>query len=649
MDFKKFISSLGLNLNNNIKQQNKTGDNIIQGNQFAENIINVNFDSNNIAKMQEMIELSMVGVNSEIKEKILPIDKLISDGKNQLALKEYISIFESEEFQSYSKNEKFLIYNGILNCYVNLNASETEIDKWSIKIEALGDVQDSHKYYYVKAIWKYNNGDLKIAKALNSKAISIDPNYINALSFDVLIRVRMKTISYEEASKELKELIRHDLLVKDISRIYGILGDISLMNDKFDESFEYYKESNEYEKGFAKELGKAISLYHLSIKKIRPDGLVDFQNIDFELLKESQSILERIYENKSDDFIGHSANVFLTYLFNIYSLTAKFDKTVKIFDEVREVLDFSNADITRLVVQAQVTKQIYDDEVFSHLDEYDVIKYKSFYLEICEEYQQAYDILLPAIEGKYFSDKLLRISFLNCLQGLRNYSDYLKYYKKFKNAEIDEVLLMNYIEYLEKSEKYDEMIEELHRLKECLRNPFITVAYMKTLRRHNLYNELDDFFKKLDEGVYSVIEGNFSMVTYDRLMSYLKRGNYSDFYSIYESLDMRKMREVERLILKINYYNAKGEYSNCGKAYFELYEHEKNPNDLVKAVQNMIIANEIPVAEMYLEYVNPMEIDQPEIYYMYSAMVLRDRNKLNDAFNKLEECKAFVTDLNSPF
>lgn len=649
MDLKKLISGLGKNLNNNIQQKTKYGDNKVQGNQIAETINNFNFDPNNIVKLQEMIELSMVGVNPEIKEKILPIDKLISDGKNHSALEKYISLYESDEFQTYSKNEKFLIYNGILNCNVNLNASITEIDKWSIKIEALGDVQDLHKYYYIKAIWKYNNGELKIAKALNSKAISKDSNYTNALSFDILIRIRMNTISYEDATIELKNILNGDLSIKDISRTYGILADISLINEKYNESLEYYRESNDYVKGFFKELGIAISLYHLSIKKVRPDGMVDFQNIDFEILKKSQANLEQIYENKSEDFVGHSANVCITYLFNIYSLTAKFDKTIRIIEEIREVLDFSNADITRLVVQAQVTKKIYDEEVFGYLNEYDVIKYKSFYLEICEEYQMVYDILLPAIEGKYSPDKLLRLSFLNCLQNLNNYNDYLKYYKRFQKTEFDEVLLMNYIEYLEKLEKEDEMIEELHKLKVCLSNPFIAVVYMKTLIRHNLYDDLDEFFDGVDKGIYPIIEENMSMVIYDRLMSYLKRSNYTNFYSVYEQLDLNRLREAERLILKVNYYNAKGEYANCGRAYFELYEFEKNPNDLMKAIQNMIIANEIPVAEMYLEYVNPMEIEQPEIYYMYSAMILKERNKLSEAFSRLEEYKDFVIDLNSPF
>ena len=649
MDLKQLISSLGdKNVTVNIQQKNKNGENKIEGNQFG-TILNIHIDSSNPMQLIELVELSTSEVSPEIKEKVLPIEKLISEGKNSLALEQYIAIFESFEFQSYSKNEKFLVYNGILNCNVNLNTNDLEIEKWSMKIEALGNVSDAHKYYYIKAIWKYNIGDLKIAKTLNDKAISIDSNYINALSFDILIKSRMNVISYEDATNELRVILEGDLTAKDISRTYGILADVSIMNEKYNKSLEFYKESNEYAKGFSKELGIAISLYHLSIKEIRPDGMVDYQNIDIETLKKSLTLLEKIYDEKPEDFVSHSANVLFSYLFNIYSLTGKFDKSLKIIDEVRSILDFSNSDIARLVVQAQVINKIYDEEIFGHLSEFDEIKYRSLYLELCGEYKQVYDMLLPAIEGKYSSDKLLRLSFLNCLQRLNNFGDYLKYYKRFQKDEVDEALLMNFIEYLEELGKTVEMIVELKKLKACLSNPFIVIAYMKTLKRHDFYDELDEFYDNVDKGIYPIIEDNLSMITYDRLISYVKREDYTQFYSLYEQLDLSKFRDVDRLILTVNYHNAKGDFSNCGKSYFELYELEKNPNDLMKAIQNMIMANDIAVAEMYLEYVNPMELEQPELYYMYSAMVLRERKKLNEAFDKLDEYKDFIKDIDSPF
>ncbi|MBN2796613.1 MAG: hypothetical protein JXR88_14480 [Clostridia bacterium] len=649
MDLKKLISDIGEKFSLNLSQKNKYGDNKIEGNQFAEKIVNMNFDPNNSLHIQELIELTKTGVKPEIKEKILPIEKMITEGNNLLAMEKYLSLFNSDEFNYYSSNEKFLVYNGILNCNVNHNSDDSEIEKWSIKIESLGEVEDIHKYYYIKAIWKYNKGDLKVAKALNSKAIAIDSDYINALSFEMLIKARLNEVSYEEAKEVLSNILKGDLSAKDFSRTYGILADISIMNDKFQESLKYYTESNDYVKGFGKELGIAISLYHLSIKEVRPDGMVDFQNIEFETLRKSQRILEKIYDERPEDYIGHTANVHITYLFNIYSLTGKFDRTLKIINEVKDVLDLKNPEISRLVVQAQVINKIYDEEVFEYLSEYDVIKYKSFYLELMEEYEQVYEMLLPAIEGKYFTDKLLRLSFLNCLKNLDNFGDYIKYYKKFQKAEVEEALLMNFIEYLEELGKQDEMYAGLMRLKSCLRNPFIAVAYMKTLKRHDYFDDLDEFYDNVDKGIYPIIEDNISMVTYDRLMSYLRREDYPRFYEAYEQLDLSKLKEAEKLILTVNYYNAKGDYPNCGKAYFELYKVEKKPDDLMKAIQNMIMANNIPVAEMYLEYVNPMELKQPELYYMYSAMALRERKKLPEAFEKLNEYKDFVDDLESPF
>ncbi|WP_410720266.1 hypothetical protein [Brevibacillus sp. SIMBA_076] len=97
-----------------------------------------------------------------LKEKIYPIEELISDGKNQLAIEKYEELIGSSDFKFYSKDERFLIYNGLLNCHINNDADETTIKYWANKIEALGeDIKEIHRYYYLLSIWHYNKRELE--------------------------------------------------------------------------------------------------------------------------------------------------------------------------------------------------------------------------------------------------------------------------------------------------------------------------------------------------------------------------------------------------------------------------------------------------------------------------------------------------------
>lgn len=596
MSLKDLIPQLKDGATITIQQRSRNGTNELKDNQIANQIVNlnINIDSSNIDLLRELLSgATSIESTQEFKTDILPIEKMISDGKTNIAIEKFNELLQSSDFHKYSKDEKFLVYNGILNCHVNNQSDTSEIEKWSAKIEALGEVNEIHRYYYLKAIWKYNNKDFKVAKTFNNQAIKAKSEYINALSCDFLIRFSNNEISFHEAQQGLEELLdKPDLKAGELATIYGFLGDVAFKGQEYNLAKDYYKESNDYTQSLSKEIGYTICVYHSSIKEIKPDNRVDFQNIDFKVLNESKALLEKIYSERNDETLDTISKMALPYLFNIYSFTGEFGKIIDIYEDCMQYIDYKNVDVIKLIVQAQVINKVFDEEMFKYLDEYDYIKYKSIYLERCEDYKREYDLLVPAIEGKYSDDKLLQLLVLNCLFEQDNFEDYMYYYKKFSKNGVDEVHWLNYIEYLDKRSSEEDVINELKKIKHIISNAVIVNGYLRLILKYDLGDEIDEFFDNIDSGRYPVIDTEKSYLTFQRLMYQLKIGDYKKYYSLYEALDLENLKPIDRWVLTVNYYTFKGDLSNCAEAYFELYKVGDNTNDLLKAIELKINANE---------------------------------------------------------
>lgn len=655
MSILKELLSLLQNNKTKVIIENSSGDQSLSGVYIANTINKTenHYHLDNNKQLRKEFE-SAIGCDSTVafKEVLLPIEKLINDGKPKLAIRHFLELISSDGFKDYTRDEKFLVYNGLLNCYVIIEADEDEINKWSIKIEALGEgIKEIHRYYYIKAIWKYNLKDFKISKVLNNQAIKAKPDYMNAVACDYLIKNTSNEISYEAARDGLEGLLKlPDLSPKEIAIVYGVLGDVAYNNQDFELAKTSYKESNDYSPSLTKEIGYAVGVYFTSIKQIKEGLRVDLEDINFTILHEAESLFEDIYNNKTEETLHTIARFGFPYLFNIYSLTAKFERILNVVEECHDYIDYANEDIAIHIVQAQVINKIYDDDAFSHLGEYERIKYKAFYYERCEDFEKGIEIILPAIQDKYSDDKILQLSLLNCLKELDIYEDYIYYYKKFNKKGIDEVLWFNYIEYMDKKGDKDLVVSEIRKIKDFVKNAVIIYELLQLLLKYELTEELDEFFAKVDSGEYRIIDNNSSYVIYQELIHLLRKKDYNEFYRQYEALDLEKLRSVDRWILTINYYTFKGDLSNCGEAYFELFKINDNHDDLLKAVEMKVNANEIPEAIFYIEFMNPMKLEKPEYYYMYSAILLKEKGKLEDAFNKLDEYKEFIQgDLESPY
>lgn len=259
-------------------------------------------------------------------------------------------------------------------------------------------------------------------------------------------------------------------------------------------------------------------------------------------------------------------------------------------------------------------------------------------------------MLLSTLENDYQDDKILQLSLLNALNEDNQFERYLHYYKKFTKDERDEVFWMNYIQFLDKRDEKDKAISEMKKLKKIAKNSLVLYDLLALYLKYNLTDELDKFFEKVDSGDFRIVGFQMPFVLYNKLMHLIKTEKYEDFFTEYETSKLEILSPINKAILDVNYYIFKGDLDKTAKAYFELFKISENHNDLLKAIELKLNSNSLYDAEMYLEHVNPMLLDIPELYYIFYAIILKEKGKLSDAFEKLHEIIDFVKDdLDSPF
>ncbi|MBW9159699.1 hypothetical protein [Clostridium tagluense] len=633
--------------------ENKEGTTTAVGNKIA-NIINESyyFNIKDPKQLEEVYE-SVINKDSsiELREIIIPIESLITEGKFSLAIQKYEELIASLKFESYSKDDRFLIYNGLLNCHINNDAFEYVIKHWIVKIEALGpDIKEIHRFYFLLAIWKHNNHELDNALILIAQSLKAKPDYMNAITTEILFKCNKRLITYTEAKKQFKSLLKTpDLGVKDYAVMYSSFGDIAFNNKDYSNSKENYSKSNELSRSLSKEIGMAICEYFEAFRVIREDGKVEFENIDFDVLKRSEEKFDRIYINRIDDTIETIVRMCFAFLFNILALTNNFNKILLLYNETKEYFNSNMIEAIENVAEAEVVTGSLNKDTLEKLNEYQQIKYEALYLERINSHEAEINLLLPALEGKYRDDKVLQLSLLNALKETNQFERYMEYYKRFSGHQ-DDVMRMNYIQFLIKLNKKHEVLLEIERLKSVVQNSFVLYDLLLIYVDYKLETELDEFFEKVDSGVYKIIGLQMSFVFYNKMIHLLNKKRYEEYFKLYETTDMSFLKDTQRIVLKINYYTFKGNYDEIATSFYELFQATGNHNELLKAVQVKLDINKYHEADFYLQLVNPMEIEKPEIYYMFKVIILNEYGKAEEAFKVLNETIEMVADnLDSPF
>ena len=638
-------------------QKNVSGDNINENCDFANNMDksitkNINIMVTSQKQLEEIYE-SVIRPNSSIylSEAILPIEALIGQGKLKLAIQKYEELINTTSFPTYSKDEKFSVYIGLLNCHINADSSPETIHKWATKIMALGnDVSEIHRYYFLMGILEYGKHNYEKALIYLEQSINAKPDYLNATTSEILIKVSMGQMKYREAIEVFDSLLsQKGLSVKDYSTIHASYGDIAFNSKDYITAKNQYQKSNNLTSSLSKDIGIATCQYFCSFEVIKDDGRVDFNKIDFESINMTDEMFTKIYLSSNEDTIDTIIKQAFPIYINVLSLKGEHERILKIYDEHRQEINDSQIELINFVVEAQILNGILDQELLFKLDDYSQVKYEVFYYERNNEYEKVVELLTPVLETQYKNDKVLILTFLTALKGLKDFDKYMHYYQKF-SAQDDEVLRMNYVQLLFENDRVEEAIHESKELLKIAENGFVLYDLMFILIKNNLNDELDSFFDKVYSGELKINGINKSPVYFQMMIHLANNKRYEEYFNHFEKDDLSFVEERHRLILNINYYLFKNDLSNLANAYYEYFKISNNHDDLMKAVQAKLQINQYHEAEFYLSLVEPMTLERPEYYYMFQVVILKEKHQLLKAFEVLSETLEIIEiDLESPF
>jgi hypothetical protein len=636
-----------------VKQDNSNGNAYFNGNEIA-NTINktTNIMVTDKNQMREVYE-SVINEDSSVnlREAMIPIEALINEGKLNQAIQKYEERIFSTQFVHYSKDEKFLIYNGLLNCHINNNADDKTNNHWKVKIEALGtELKEIHRFYFLLGIMECKKNNLEKAMVYNNQSLIAKPNYMNAITTDILIKTAKNDITYDEAKVQLDKLLKgKGLSIKDLATIHSNYGELAFNSKDYTTAKDHYLKSKEFSYNLSIDIAIAICQYLMSFKEIKDNGRVDLDKIDFIILRQAEINFANIFNNKTEDTIQTIVRMSFPFYFNILALYNDYNAILKIYKDTEKYIDKTMIDTLNHVIEAQVINGILNEDILSLFNDYDQIKYEAFYYEKQGDFDRVVNLLTPVFEGKYKDDKILQLSFLTALKEKDDFEKYMQYYQKF-SCHQDEVMRMNYIQFLMKKSQKELVIDEIRRIKEIAKNGFVLYDLLQIYLEYQLHDELDEFFKKVDNNEYNIIGLHRPFVFYQKMIQLLNQEKYAEYFNLYETSDLSILRDNFRLILKINYYMFKHDLDNLAGSYYELFQNTQNHNELIKAVQTKLQINQYHDADFYLEQVNPMELDNPEYYYMFRAIILKDKKQEEEAFEQLKfALETLDIDINSSF
>lgn len=638
-----------------VNQSNRDGHAELNNNDIA-NIMNKNINNTFIVgdpiKLEEVYE-SVINNNSslDLKEEIIPIETLISQGKFKVAIQKYEKLIESPKFLNYSKDERFLIYKGIFNCHLNNDSSEEVIDLWSHKIRALGEVKEIHRYYFLLGVREYNNHNLENALIYARRSVKSNPNYIKGLALEILLRVSNKEITYDESKNELRELLKKEGLgVEDYATIYSCFGDIAFNSGDYTTAQEQYIKSNKHLTSLAKKIGIAVCDYLLSFKELNFNKRIELDKIDFDRLAEAERKFRNIYSERNKDTIHTIVNLGLNYYISILALNDNYNDILQIYSEIKDLIDDSMTDVLQHIAEAQAIYEVFDEELVSRLGEYEKIKFEVLYYERIGNSEKVIELLTPILDSKYKDEKVFQLSYLVALQESDDFSRYMYFYQKFNGNE-DEVMRMNYIQFLDKRGEKEKVLDEIKILKSIVKNGYIIFELMLLYIDYKLNDELNELFIKVDSGEYNIIGFQRPKVFFEKMFHMLRIKNYKEYFKLYEETDLSFLGDQDLAVLKINYYMFKHDFENLACAYYECFKVTNNHNDLIMAVQTNLQINQYYDADYYLKQVNSKLLDLPEYYFMFKAIILKEMYKDEDgAFKQLEVVLEKIDiKLDSPF
>jgi len=619
-------------------QKNKNGDNNIEHVNVAKNQIINNIGE--ISDLESLENLKEFNISHDTKVKFIELDDALVEGKTRHALNGYIAMRKYERFQNFPKKFKVKVLLGILNAKINLNINEEQIQESINDIRAVGEECGGiHRLYYLQAIIEYKKKEFENALNFVYKSLEIDSTYMKAKALKTVIKHLLNQIDLSQAEKTINNLVKESKgNIKDKESLFGALGDVFFNAQKYHNARKHYKKASEFRKTLSKDIAIGVCIYYEAFLVKDYSEIIPLEKINFTVLDKSKKKFEEIVAKINNDNLKFISELMFPYYFGILILFSEHDKIAEIYNQYKENLELKNENVIGFIVESQIKNKELDEQLLEKLSNQLFFSYKSLYHEVKGEFQEAIEILEQGI-AQFPEDKRLQLALLNSLKNNNNKDKYLYYYKKFNPNETDDGLIMNYIIFLKDNNKDSEMIKKSKALLDKTNNPTVLDNLFELFLRHNKIDLLMKIYYKIRKNKANFVMKKFDKIQYQLMMYFLEHKLHSQYLKEYPKLSFKYLENEKQLLIDLNYFIIEGKYKKASEKYYKLFTITNNYEYLLRLVELLFKSNSYHEVEFYLEQINPMELAEPEMFYICYARYYELIEDIDKGFKKLDEIK----------
>lgn len=608
--------------------------------------ITINVFINNPTK-DETIECGQVSEKSEIARKIKAIEKIQEENKYFKAIEAYDRLLNDYNGQDISIDDSFLILNGKLNCYVNLNDDENVKD-YMQRIYELGTIAEIHRFHFLCAIYYLNKRDLEKSYFEIRKAVEHKPDYFRGISLKFFIESDMELIDYETAVRSLidenETPILGDGKLRDNSYVYNLLGYISLSFKKNDEAIRFFKKSHALTP--SKSLEAQIGIAHFQNAVEKSNGIyIRQKDVDFIELNKAISIFNELYFIE-DAGVRQSIRIQISsFYFRCLILANNFKKVNSIFEEMKEYCPSERTELYRIKALSEVMEGNISPETLKELSDEDKEWVK--YVDLMNTGKSATVIkeLELVIWNKHKEEERYHGMLLHAYLENDELKKFVKHFKEYKKVgKIFETV--NLIEGL-----YYEKIGDLETAEKIIKDIALDnsdyLLYSELImfyERNALNDQLEVLYDDLFANKRHIIEPRIDKFYYKCFLFLFRTKRIVRALELFNTVTPGDLGELNYKKISAEIKFLIGDYINSAIEYESLYKETKDLEDAFSSLIAYLAYNYIEKAEEMAKLL--IERDYPKkttLYSVYSNIEIL-KGDIEKAYEYAKEAKEIDRD-----
>ncbi|MFW6016445.1 MAG: tetratricopeptide repeat protein, partial [bacterium] len=565
-------------------------------------------------------------ISTEIKKKVKDIGKYFENAKYQTAIDKYNTLMVETLGKSLTDDDKYQIFNGLLNCYVNLNDDE-KIERYINKIKALKNITDKHKFYFLSAVYFFNKQDYDKAHEEICKSIKINSEYLKGIALKYYIESVMRTIDYKTA---LDSLINenNELLIgvgnkKDEAYVFSILGYISLSFQQYENSIMFFEKADDKLPSYVTKSNIAISCFYKAIEKSSGE-YINPNDVSYRTLREANILFEKLFNIDDVEIRENIRKLISPYYYKTLYLLNKHDQIDIIFDEIKGY--YNSSELYRLKIYTEITQGKINPDTVEKVPVEDQQWVDFAELMEKREYEKLIEKLSPIVwdlkweEGRYHGILLNAYLFIN----LEKFVTHIKELRDRKlSSDIINLMEGLYYEKIGDLEKAEEAIKGIVEVNDSY------VFYEELVSfyiRNNLIEKCDSLYDYLLSNK-NLIEQNKEEFYYWYFVYLIRYNKLLKAVEKFKNIKEEDMIALDYLKIETEIQYLVGNYSCSAAQFRELYEKTSNLTYLFNCAVSYFRCNRLDKSEEAVMLLLRNRYQEEESLYMiYSNIELLKGN-----------------------